>query len=204
MLNKKLLQRLTVAGLIAVTTIGFAGCGDEKKSITPEQAVAQAAQQQLAERKAVQSIVMDGAQLKAIMEELTNRPELKGKALRVFQSAEFDITNKRIDIPLLKPDSQMDVVNYTYNFDTKKWGDPTPVKLEKKATPELVMSNTYDFGALNYATIPNLMEQGNKMIQEKTPNSFNGTVNTVEQVLNVDTGQANWRIHYQNVSLLVC
>ncbi len=33
MLNKKLLQRLTVAGLIAVTTIGFAGCGDEKKSI---------------------------------------------------------------------------------------------------------------------------------------------------------------------------
>ncbi|MDV5063177.1 hypothetical protein RVY78_04210 [Veillonella sp. YH-vei2232] len=140
MLNKKLLQRLTVAGLIAVTTIGFAGCGDEKKSITPEQAVAQAEQQQLAERKAVQSIVMDGAQLKAIMEELTNRPELKGKALRVFQSAEFDITNKRIDIPLLKPDSQMDVVNYTYNFDTKKWGDPTPVKLEKKATPELVMS----------------------------------------------------------------
>ena len=68
MLNKKLLQRLTVAGLIAVTTI------------------------------------------------------------------------KRIGIPLLKPDSQMDVVNYTYNFDTKKWGDPTPVKLEKKATPELVMS----------------------------------------------------------------
>ena len=61
MLNKKLLQRLTVAGLIAVTTIGFAGCGDEKKSITPEQAVAQAEQQQLAGRKAVQSIVMDGA-----------------------------------------------------------------------------------------------------------------------------------------------
>lgn len=104
MLNKKLLQRLTVAGLIAVTTIGFAGCGDEKKSITPEQAVAQAEQQQLAERKAVQSIVMDGAQLKAIMEELTNRPELKGKALRVSQSAEVDITNKRIDIPLLKPE----------------------------------------------------------------------------------------------------
>lgn len=35
---------------------------------------------------------------------LTNRPKLKGKALRVFQSAEFDITNKRIDIPLLKPE----------------------------------------------------------------------------------------------------
>ena len=101
---------------------------------------------------------------------LRNRPELKGKEIRIYQTIHF-YTDYRISLKIQNPDNPNYVDSYSY--DDGIWKDPEPVVLSKS---DDVTGNIVNLSQIPFVNANNTYKAMVTKIQEIGSKSTNRTV----------------------------
>lgn len=195
-----MLKRLVLVGMLIVSIFVVAGCGESEadRKANAEKAIATAQAKALETSKEGQAILSDPAKITKIFQDLTNKPELKGQDLKIFQGVNLNIdqgSKLKIIIALLKPGTANEVVQYTWSGDKAAWSDAQPVKLAGSSeSRKYFTANLYDYSRFKPELIAGMIQTYEAQVKEKNPKEYRGVINSVAQGLNVDNQAVGWLI----------
>lgn len=109
------------------------------------------------------SLYEDKRVLLKLIDEFKNISELKGKDLQVFQTISIDEQKhndryvQNIQITILKPGTEKEVVEYEYSTGKeKKWTGPHPIKVVGGGD---IKPNLFAFNDINFDIVPAMCKQ---------------------------------------------